>query len=73
MVAFTALGVLTLISFVSAIDSTGDDLVRFVLTGDTDSLLQQIGHGSLPDAPDSKGRLALVQAGVTYLLSHGAC
>ena len=44
-----------------------DDLVALVNKGNTDALLQQVGHGVLADEPNGKGQVALIAAGVPFI------
>jgi hypothetical protein len=52
--------------------ASGDDLVTLVNRGDADTLLQRVGHGSLPDEVNSQGQLPLVASGMC-VLSRGTC
>lgn len=53
-----------LISLCSCVyGSVADDLVASIVRSDADSVLQQVGHGSSANEPNSKGQLPLVQAG----------
>jgi hypothetical protein len=54
-----------------------EDLVTLVNRGDAETLLQRVGHGTLPDEANSEGQLALVASGVRpvrtqYSLCAGA-
>jgi hypothetical protein len=44
--------------------SAADDLVAAVAKGDSDTVLQQVGHGTSSNEANSKGQLPLVLAGI---------